>query len=96
MNSPQEIAKFIKQSIMGCAFVGITNGAEVFLEFDHDDPDLELGAGQRLRRKFPQITKVITVVKPSITQAQQMVEDLNQFLAEEKPKKRNLLDIESL
>ncbi len=91
----QEIGTFIKDRIMGCKFVGLSSDAEVFIEFDHDDPDLELAAAQRLRKEFPEITKVTTVVKPSITQVQQMVDDLNQLLEEEKPKKHNLLDIGS-
>lgn len=88
----KEISEFIKANIMGCKFVGISSDNEVFVEFDHEDSDLESAAIKRIRDEFDYITKVTVVVRPSIEQIKQMVDGLNEVLDDKQPKK-NLLDI---
>lgn len=92
---PKSIAEFIQENIMGCRLVGVSSDNEVFLEFDHEDEDLELGASKLLKEQFPEASKIVTIVRPSIPQMTEMVNALNKVLnaPEDKPK-RPLLDIE--
>lgn len=90
----KEIAEFVKNNILGCKFVGISSDQEVFLEFDHDDSDLEKAAVDRIQRQFPQIVQVTSVVRPNMQQLAEMVETLNKFL-EDEPKVPNLLTIQN-
>jgi len=79
---PKSIAEFIQENIMGCHLVGVSSDNEVFVEFDHEDPDLETGASRLIKENFPSISTVVTVVRPSIKQMTQMVNDLNDLLQE--------------
>lgn len=91
---PKNIAEFIQENTMGCHFVGISSDNEIFLEFDHDDEDLELGVSKLLKKKFPQVNKIVTIVRPSIIQMTEMVNELNTLLNEPEEKSKNpLLDI---
>lgn len=91
----KELGEFINDKIMGCKFVGLSSDGEVFVEFEHADGDLELAAAHTIRKKFPDTTKVTVVVKPSISTVKKMVDELNDYLEEDKPKKEGLLDIGS-
>lgn len=91
----KEVAEFISENIMGCKFVGISNENEVFVTFDHDDLDLELAAARYIRRKFSYVSKVTTVVKPSIGEVTKMVDELNKLLDDSPSDKNDLLDIGS-
>lgn len=88
----KEIAEFMKERLPGSKFVGISSDDEVFVEFEYDDVEMQNGAALRLREEFPRISKVTVVVRPSIAEVKQMVDDLNKFLDEEPPK-NDLLDI---
>ena len=81
----KEVAEFIKGHLVGCKFVGISSDDEVFVEFEYDDPEMQNGAALRLRQEFPYLSKIIVVVKPSIEEAQQLLEGLNKFLEENPP-----------
>lgn len=85
MENFREIGEYIRAHFMGCRFVGISSDNEVFIEFENDDLDIHLGTSQRLRELFPYIAKVTTVVKPSLAQVKQMVDELNSLLEEPKP-----------
>jgi len=89
----KEVAEFIKEHLIGCKFVGISSDNEVFVEFEYDDPEMQNGAALRLRREFSYLSKVTIVVRPSIEEVKQMVDDLNKFLDEKPSEKNNLLDI---
>jgi hypothetical protein len=91
----KEIAKFIKKHFEGCKFVGISSDNEVFVQFEYDDVEMQNGAALRIGREFPYITKVTVVVQPSIADVKQMVDDLNEYLEKDTPKKNDLLDIGS-
>lgn len=94
MMDPKRIAEFIQDNIMGCRLVGVSSDDEIFVEFDHDDPDLEMGASHLLKGTFPEASKIVTVVRPSIVQMTQMVDDLNKMLEEPEDKPKGpLLDI---
>lgn len=82
MENFKEIGEYIRGHFPGCKFVGISSDNEVFVEFEHDDSDFQLGTSYRLREEFPYISKVTMVVKPSLEQVKQMVEELNQLLDE--------------
>ncbi len=89
----KELGEFITDKIMGCKFVGLSSEGEVFVEFEHADGDLELAAAHTIRQKFPETTGVTVVVKTSISTVQKMVDELNEYLEGDKPKKDDLLDI---
>lgn len=91
----KKLGEFISDKIMGCKFVGLSSDNEVFVEFDHADKDLELVAARTIRKMFPNVTQVTIVIKPSITEIQKMVDDLNRYLEKDSSKKKDLLDIES-
>ena len=78
----REIAEFIRAEVPGCKFVGITDDHEVFIEFRDTTPELEISGAQIVKEKFPHISKITIVVKPSIEQVKKMVDDLNGFLEE--------------
>lgn len=86
MENFREIGEYIREHFMGCRFVGISSDNEVFVEFENDDLDIHVGTAQRLRELFPYITKVTTVVRPSLAQVKQMVDELNTFIEGPKPK----------
>ena len=88
----KEIGKFINEEIEGCKFVGVSSDNEVFIEFEQDSLDRETYIGSIIRTRFPHIESVTVVVRPSIGQVKQMVDDLNIYL-ENTPKKKDLLDI---
>jgi len=92
---PKNIAEFIQENIMGCRLVGVSSDNEVFIEFDHEDLDLETGAVNLLKDKFPAASKIVSVVRPSIQQMTKMVDALNGLLkdAEETGAGKTLLDI---
>lgn len=90
----KEVAEYINEHLTGCKFVGISDDNEVFVEFEYEDLEMQNGAALRIKREFSYITRVTVIVKPSIESVKQMIDDLNNYL-EEKPKKDNLLDIES-
>ncbi len=94
MDKVKELNEFIIANIMGCHFVGISGDNEIFIRFDHDDEDLELGAAKRLKNEFAYVSNVTVVVTPSVDQLKKMVDDLNVALDETKPVS-NLLDIGS-
>jgi hypothetical protein len=85
MENFREIGEYIREHFMGCRFVGISSDNEVFVEFENDDLDIHVGTAQRLRELFPYITKVTTVVKPSLAQVKQMVDELNTFIEGPQP-----------
>lgn len=94
MENFREIGEYIRAHFPGCKFVGISNENEVFVEFENDDLDIHMGTAKRLRELFPYIAKVTVVVKPSLAQVKQMVDELNQFLDGPPPApKAPLLDI---
>ena len=92
MESFREIAEYIQSNLTGCKFVGISSDNEVFVEFEYDDPEMQNGAALRIKRQFPYIARVAIVVRPSLADVKQMVDDLNKYL-EDNPKKDDLLDI---
>lgn len=91
---PRQIGEFIRDNIMGCHFVGLSSDGEVFVEFDHEDEDLERAASLRVREVFPGVTKLITVVRPDIKEVQAMVDALNNALVPPAPRKPPLLGID--
>lgn len=91
----KEIAEFIQENFEGCKFVGISSDNEVFVKFEYDDIEMQNGTALRLGREFPYISKVTIVIQPSIADVKQMVDALNSFLEDEKPKRDDLLDIGS-
>jgi hypothetical protein len=91
---PKQIGEFIRDNIMGCHFVGFSSDGEVFAEFDHEDEDLELAASRLLQETFPEVKKLVTVVRPSLREVQEMVEALNEALETPSPPKPKLLGID--
>ena len=89
----KEIAEYIQSHLTGCKFVGISSDNEVFVEFEYDEVEMQNGAALRIKREFSYISRVTVVVKPSIVQVKQMVDDLNTFVEGNKNKKKPLLDI---
>jgi len=94
MVDPKKYAEFIEQNISGCRFVGISDDMEMFISFDHEDPELELGAAKNLRKQFPEISKIITVVQPNIKQMQMLVDALNDMVQGKDQPQKPLMDIE--
>lgn len=90
---PRQIGEFIQKNIMGCHFVGLSSDGEVFVEFDHDDEDLELAASKAVKSNFPEVTKLVTVVRPNLKELQEMIEALNSTLEPPAPPRAPLLDI---
>ncbi len=93
VESFKEVAEYIQSHLVGCKFVGISSDNEVFIELDYDDIEMQNGAALRIKRQFSYISKVTVVIRPSIKEVTKMVQDLNSYLEDEKPKK-NLLGIE--
>ena len=91
---PKQIGEFIKANVMGCHFVGLSNAGEIFVEFDHDDTDLELAASRLLKETFPEVTRLVTVVRPSLREVQEMVSALNGALDPPPSPKSPLLGID--
>jgi hypothetical protein len=92
MTRIKEVAEYIRTNLTGCKFVGISSDNEVFVEFEYDDLEMQNGAALRIKREFPFLSKVTVVIKPSIKEIKQMVDDLNELL-EQPPKKDDLLGI---
>ena len=86
MENFREIGEYIRVHFPGCKFVGISSDNEVFVEFENNDLEIHTGTAHRLRELFPYIAKVTVVVKPSLEQVKEMVDELNQFLDGPKPK----------
>jgi hypothetical protein len=91
----KEIVEYIQGHLMGCKFVGISSDDEVFVEFEYDDIEMQNGAALRLKEEFSYIKKVTVVVRPSIKDVTEMVDELNKYLDSTTPKKEGLLDIGS-
>lgn len=91
----KKIAEFIENTIVGCAFVGMADDGELFIEFEHDDDSLKLNAAELLQSEFSEVTKVSFVERVNVKKAKEMVEQLNKFLEEleKKEKPKDLLDI---
>ena len=92
----KEISEYIHTHLTGCHFVGISENNEVFIELEYDVPEMENGAALRIKREFPYISKVVVVAKPSIEEATQLVEGLNNFLESTLPQTEDLLEIKRL
>ena len=82
--------------MVGCRFVGISANNEVFIELDYDDLEMQNGAALRIKREFSYVPKVNVVIRPSVEEAAQMVEDLNSSLDTMSPKTEELLNIKGL
>lgn len=89
----QSIDLWIKQSVTGCNLIGVSEDGELFLEYQDPTEELEIAVETKIREKFPQINRFITVTKPSIRQLEEAVKELNKLLTGE-PKKPDLLQIE--
>ena len=90
------LGEFIQTHLSGCGLVGVSSDNEVFLEFDREDAGLEFEVSRIIKESFPESSKVVTVVRPSISQMTAMVNELNIVLGEsenETPEKP-LLQIE--
>lgn len=92
----QEISEYIHTHLTGCHFVGISKDNEVFIELEYDVPEMQNGAALRIKKEFPYISKVVVVTKPSLEEATQLVERLNNFLDNPPPRTEDLLDIKGL
>ncbi len=93
----REIGDFIEQTFSGCKFVGLTSDGEVLMRFPEDgDIVNEAILKKMLRDEFPDLSRITTVVEPSIPQVKEMVDQLNILLDEEEGagKQSGLLDIE--
>ena len=93
--NPVPIGQWIRDNGQGMwKFVGVSNEDEVFLENLTDASDeKQLEISRSLTAAFPEVSKTIFVVKPSLIQMEEMVENLNQLLRQEEKPKRNLLGI---
>lgn len=100
MTTLEGISAFLREKIAACKFVGLSEQGELFVEFEHNNPQYMQEAKDKIQAAFPdEVKSVVAVVKPSIEQITQMIDDLNGLLEErpEKapPKKEPLLDIGS-
>lgn len=96
MINPMVIGEWIKNNGEGFwKFVGVSDKQEVFVENlkDLGEPE-QLFFNRALKFTFPEISKTIFVVKPSLTQMEEMVQQLNQLLRQEEAAP-NLLGIGS-
>jgi hypothetical protein len=98
MISPKQIANFMRDKTSGWRFIGISDDEEVFIEQVEEVCMPEPEVAQMLREAFPMVGSITVVVKPSIGQVEQMVEDLNKMIGDlEKAEKLkptpDLLDI---
>jgi hypothetical protein len=81
---------------LGCTFVGVSDEKEVFVTFDHGVYKLDSvieNTKQAIKKQFgDEISTVVSVFAVNVDEVNQMVDQLNQKLAEyeEKPQ---LLDI---
>lgn len=91
----KRLGEFIQQELMGCNFVGIGDDKEVFVSFDHEDIELEKAAKKKIKDHFEEeIAGITTIVQTSISELQQLIDNLNKALAEvEREEKGPLLDI---
>jgi hypothetical protein len=92
----REIGTYIQEEHPSCRFVGISDEDEVFLEFTELTPEQEEKVFKSLKKQFPEISSVITVVKPSLKQLQEMVDNLNDLIenSEKTEPQKPLLDLE--
>ena len=93
--TPQELGIWIEDNLMGCKFVGVASDGEIFLKFENNDNNLQSSQIKYLREQFPKISKITTVLEPSITQVKKMVDELNTVLEKEE-KDPNLLHIKGI
>jgi len=91
----KRLGEFIQQELMGCNFVGIGDDKEVFVSFDHEDIEIEKAAKKKIKDHFEEeIAGITTIVQTSISELQQLIDNLNKALAEvEREEKGPLLDI---
>ena len=93
----REIGDFIEQTFTDCKFVGLTSDGEVLMRFPEDgDIVNEAILKKMLREEFPDLSRITTVVEPSIPQVKEMVDQLNKLLEEGEGagEQAGLLDIE--
>ncbi len=76
MYDVKNMALFVREELTGCRFVGISDDGELFVEYDHEDPD-QVGDAAKIIARFPEVGIVIGSVQPSIEQLTKMVNDLN-------------------
>ncbi len=81
------ISEFINANVEGCSFVGVTDDGEVLVAFSNSVDTERVGVGALLiRDSFEELNKVTIVEKLDITQAKEMITDLNKMLeTKEKP-----------
>jgi len=98
MINPIDVANWLQNnSAVNFKLAGVADDGEVFIE--DSDPAYFKGAdkeellSETLRRKFPEIKKITFVVKPSLRQVEEMIQNLNKVVNFEQPKNK-LLDIE--
>jgi hypothetical protein len=94
----ETLVRFINHQVPACRFVGLTSDHELFVEFEHDNSGYMKEAKHQILEAFPELSGVVAVIKPSIAQLTQMVENLNKIIEEnESPapveNKSDLLDI---
>lgn len=100
MLDPRLVSEWMRNHIGGnFKLAGVADDNEVFVEFNaisyldtaksREQEDL---VRESLRQKFPEITKVTFVIKPSISQLEDLLQNLNATLETKKPQKQ-LLDI---
>lgn len=94
----KRIAEFIEQHILGCRFVGIGDGNEVFVSFDHEDEGLTSNVMKTLKLEFSEISKITIVHSVSLQEVTKLVNSLNkeiEDLERKEPEDNNspLLDI---
>lgn len=87
---PHPLVSWLKAAHPDVRFVGISTDQEVFLEYTSGSEALENIVATTLKTAFPEVQKTIFVVKPSLLQMEQMVQELNKLL---EPPKNNLLQI---
>ena len=78
----KKFGDFIKNTIVGCSFVGFSSDQELFVQFEHEDDALKLNATELLMVEFPEIKKITIVERVNLTQAKMMLDDLNKALGE--------------
>ena len=104
MENMMEIAKWLKATAAGnFKLAGISSDGELFIEtsdaeyfYSDKGAKQEAALSESLRQRFSNVKKITFVVKPSLKQLEQVIEDLNKLvLMEENPQpKIKLLDIE--
>ena len=95
LNTLRDIDTWLRENIVGCRFVGLSEDQELFVEYDDPTPELETLVADRLRELFPKDVKtIIQVVKPSLIQLEASIRELNRLLANQEAPQEPLLQIE--